>query len=157
MGRVGEGRLLSKGQLLYWQSVGKNFLCGWRGLQSETAQSVSSDSHREIGHVVVWSAASWLFSVQLVFSSRVGFFPFLWGQFSELWQLASWLQSGHHAVNFFHLVGVSVSISQLKDVSQNIAYSPGRGTKGACLCLMIELSLFFLFNCFPSTFSHSSD
>ena len=35
------------------------------------------------------------------------------GQFSELWQLMSWLQSGHHAVNFFHPVGVSVSIRQL--------------------------------------------
>ena len=29
-------------------------------------------------------------------------------------QLMSWLQSGHHVVNFFHLVGVSVSTKQLK-------------------------------------------
>ena len=40
-------------------------------------------------------------------------FPYLWGQFSELWQLMSWLQSGHHVLNFFHLVGVSVSTGQL--------------------------------------------
>ena len=26
----------------------------------------------------------------------------------------SWLQSGHHVVNFFHLLGVSVSTKQLK-------------------------------------------
>lgn len=35
------------------------------------------------------------------------------GQFSELWQLLSRLQSGHHAVNFSHLVGVSISLEQL--------------------------------------------
>ena len=40
-------------------------------------------------------------------------FPFPWGQFSELSQLMSWLQSGHNVVNFFHLVWVSVSIRQL--------------------------------------------
>ena len=27
----------------------------------------------------------------------------------------SWLQSGHHVVNFSHLVGVSVSIKQFTD------------------------------------------
>ena len=26
--------------------------------------------------------------------------PILHGQFSELWQLKSWVQSGHHVVNF---------------------------------------------------------
>ena len=26
----------------------------------------------------------------------------------------SWLQSGHHVVNFFHMLGVSVSTKQLK-------------------------------------------
>ena len=45
--------------------------------------------------------------------SRVGLFPFPWDQFSELWQLMSWIQSGHHVVNFFYLVGVSVSKRQL--------------------------------------------
>ena len=30
------------------------------------------------------------------------------------WQLMSWLQSGHHVLNFFHLVGVSISTVQLK-------------------------------------------
>ena len=32
-------------------------------------------------------------------SSRVGLFPLLWGQFSELWHLISWLQSGYDVVN----------------------------------------------------------
>ena len=40
-------------------------------------------------------------------------FPFPWGQFSELWQLMSWLRSGHNVVNFSHVVRVSVSIRQL--------------------------------------------
>ena len=26
----------------------------------------------------------------------------------------SWLQSGHHVVNFFHLVGALISVKQLK-------------------------------------------
>ena len=30
-----------------------------------------------------------------------------------VWQFTSWLQSGHHVINFFHLVEVSVSIRQL--------------------------------------------
>ena len=30
-------------------------------------------------------------------------------QILELWQLILWVQSGHHIVNFFHLVGISVS------------------------------------------------
>ena len=53
----------------------------------------------------------------MVFSSRVSFFPFFFFffgggdvQFSEFWQLMPWVQSGHYIVNFFHLVGVSVSI-----------------------------------------------
>ena len=46
-----------------------------------------------------WTELNW------IFSSRVALFPFPWGQFLELWQLTSWLQSGHYEVNFFHLVG----------------------------------------------------
>ena len=49
------------------------------------------------------SAASWLFQVQSVFSSRVSLFQFL-----ELWQLVSRLQSGDRVFNSFHLVGLSI-------------------------------------------------
>ena len=35
-----------------------------------------------------------------IFGSRVHLFPFLCGQFSELWQLISWIQSGLRVVNF---------------------------------------------------------
>lgn len=51
------------------------------------------------------------------FSSTVGLFPLPWGQFSELCkveQLMSWLQWGHHVVNFVHLAEVSVSAKLLK-------------------------------------------
>ena len=34
------------------------------------------------------------------------------------------------AVNFFHLVGVLVYAKQLKDMAQDIIYSPLRETKG---------------------------
>ena len=77
---------------------------GGRGATNSTARS---DSHAEIGHwclaSIIWTVLS---TVSLQF--RVSVFPFLWGQFSE-----SWLQCGHHVVNFFHLVGVSVSVRQL--------------------------------------------
>ena len=49
-----------------------------------------------------------------IFSSGVDLFPFPWGQFLESWQLMSWLQSGHHVVNFFLLVRVLVSVRQLR-------------------------------------------
>ena len=81
---------------------------------------------------------------------------FTWSQFSELWQLMSWLQSGHRVVNCFHLVGVSVSIRQLTGMAQNIIYSPWEGTKGPWLCLLTKLLLFcpvsLLFS--ASAFSH---
>ena len=41
-----------------------------------------------------WTELNWIFSF------RVYLLPFLCGQFTELWQLMSWLQSGHHASNF---------------------------------------------------------
>ena len=36
-------------------------------------------------------------------------------------QLMSWLQSGHHAVSFFPLVGVTVSVKQLRIVCQTLS------------------------------------
>ena len=49
---------------------------------------------------------SWPFQVQLIFSSRASSFPSLGGQISELWQLLSWLQSGHHVTNLVTPGGV---------------------------------------------------
>ena len=37
---------------------------------------------------------------------------------------------GQFATNFFHLVGVSVSAKQLKDLAQNVINSPRGRTKG---------------------------
>ena len=36
-------------------------------------------------------------------------------------QLMSWLQSGHHAVSFFPVVAVTVSIKQLRSVHQTLS------------------------------------
>lgn len=39
--------------------------------------TVSSNNHPETGHAVVWSASPWMdYFKQLIFSSRVGVFPF---------------------------------------------------------------------------------
>ena len=48
--------------------------------------------------LVVWSASLWLFEVQLICSFRAGSFLFPWDQFSELQQLISGLEHGHHIV-----------------------------------------------------------
>ena len=62
------------------------------GIDAETAQSDLT----VILKLVTGSLTSInLFKVQLLFSSRVRLFPFLCGQFSELWQLMSWVQTGH--------------------------------------------------------------
>ena len=42
----------------------------------------------------------WLSFTYSILSSRVHFFPFLCGQFPELWQLMSWVKCGHQVVNF---------------------------------------------------------
>lgn len=50
----------------------------------------------------------------------------------------SWVQSGHQVVNFFYLVGVSVSVKQLKDIA---VYTLGWGIRtfpeAALLVLLI--------------------
>ena len=72
----------------------------------------------------------------------------LW--FQPVWVLHA---CGQHAVNFFHLGGLSGSAKQLKDVAQNIFYSPWRGAKVPWLCLMPEQLLFCLAWLFPFVFS----
>ena len=91
-------------------SVGKSFHRR-RGLHAETAQSALM--------VILKLVTGGLTSIILIVLStvnlrpRVCLFPFPQGHFSELWQLMSWLQPGHHVVNLFHLVGLSVSVTQL--------------------------------------------
>ena len=109
----------------HWQSMGKSFY-RWREGATRRNGTGSSDRHLETGHAVVWPASSWLFWVRLILSSRVGLFLFLWGQFSELWQLMSWLQSGHCVVKFFHLLGVSVSTTQLTGYGSEYYLKPLR-------------------------------
>ena len=60
----------------------------------------------------VWTCVQRLKHTPPAFSSRVNLFPFPGGQFLELWQLTSWLWSGHRVVTFLHLVGASVSMKQ---------------------------------------------
>lgn len=120
-----------------------------RGLQAETVQSALTVI---LKLVLQWSDQHhphWL--VQLIFSSRVDLFSFPWGQFSALWQLMSWIQSGQHVVHFFHLVGSSVSTALLTGYGYFV-YSPWGGTKRPWLCLMTKLLLFLsyltIFLCF---------
>ena len=108
---------------------------------------------------MVWSVSSWWLEIQLDFSSRVRLLPFLHGQFSELWQLTPWLQSGYCVVNVY-LVGVSVSTEQLTGHgSEHLSISPWEGTEGSWLCLMTKLLLFYpvWLLSFAYAFSHFSD
>ena len=92
------------------QSVGNRF---YRQREGATCKNsiVSSDSHVELVFSGLPSVVLVVLgTVNLQFHSQ---FPFLWGQFLELWQFMSWVQSTHHVVNFIHLVEVSVSTNQL--------------------------------------------
>ena len=144
MGCVGRGTL-SKGLTSpYWQLVDKSFYWQKEGATRRNS-TVWSEAHLEMGPVVVCREWSWLVWVQFTFSSRRGLFLFPWGQFSELWQLMSRLQSGHHVVNVFLRVGGSQYLQDSSQLmAQNISYSPWAGTKGPWLCLMTKLLLFGL-------------
>ena len=77
-----------------------------------------SNTTYKCGHTVF--VFLWLVSVNKMLSGSIHvvangrMIPILWGQFSELWQLMSWLQSGHHAVNF----STSWGLQYLQDSSR---------------------------------------
>ena len=80
-------------------------------------QHVASDSRLQTGHQ--WSDQSHLFlfffflgTVSLQLQGRLA--PISLRPVLGVWQFTSWLQSGHHVINFFHLVEVSVSTKWLK-------------------------------------------
>ena len=78
---------------------------------------------------------------QLIFSSRIGLFPFLWGQFLWWWLFISCLQSGHHTI-----LPLGGSFSIYKTTHRTwlgiLSVALGRGTNGFWLCLMTKLLLF---------------
>ena len=90
--------------------MGKRFIHGGMGLQAETTQSAVTVTLK----LVMWRLISVILIVLSTASLEFqgGFVPISL-QFLELWQLMSRLPSGYHVVNFFHLVGVSVSTRQL--------------------------------------------
>ena len=69
---------------------------GWG--QYTQNSTVISDSHLQIGIDGLTSIMLVVLDI-VIFNTRIHLFPFLWGQLSELWQLRSWLNSGHHVVN----------------------------------------------------------
>ena len=87
------------------QSGGKKFY-RWREGATCRNSTVSSDHDLEVGHWRSDQCRLVLGPVNLQFQGW--FVSISSGQFSELWQLPSWLQSGHHTVNFSYLVGVSI-------------------------------------------------
>ena len=128
-GWVGEGgRHLSKGQKLPSPFTTPHPPLVARGprafidkieggyMQKNSSQLLQSSSNWSS---VVWPESSWLFQVQLIFSSRIPLFPFLWGHFSELWQLMSWVPSGLRVVNFS-----TWCFSVLVSVRQSTGYGP---------------------------------
>ena len=69
---VGRADSYPKADSPHWQSVGKSFYRQRVGATCRNS-TVSSDSHLEIGHVVVWPASSWLSTVNLQFQGRFVF------------------------------------------------------------------------------------
>lgn len=103
---------------------------------------VRFDSHLEIGGVVVLSVLLIVLSdSNLQFQSSIPFTDLLWCQFSGSWQLMSWVQSGHHVVSFFHLLGFQYPWNSTRDMAQSIIYCSWGGSKGPWLCLMSKLLL----------------
>ena len=115
-----------------------------RGFREEFLKTVW-----EKGSQSTWSAR--------VDSSLTGWW---WGWWYFCHHLLVWgLHSGgQQAVNFFHLVGVSVPARQLKDMTLGIIYSPWGETKGPWLCFVTKqlFCLAWLFS-FVSAFSHFSN
>ena len=110
----GEGGQLSKGQLPstdnQWARAFIDIYRG-RGLHAETAHS----SVTVVLKLVIdgLTAVILIASSTDICSSMISLFSFSWGQFLELWQLMSWLQSSHNVGNLFHPVSISVSVRQL--------------------------------------------
>lgn len=95
---------------------------------------------------------------QLMDIFLVGWWRGNWVVFSELtvstfWFWLVWVLPvcGHH---FFHLMGILVSIKQLKDMAQNIIYHPWWETKGPWLCIMAKLFIVSYLAVLISAFSH---
>ena len=104
--------------------MGESFI-NRRRLHTEIAQStLTVILELVMGDLTV---SSWLFYVQLIFSSSVNLFLFLEVNSKEWRQLISWLQSGHHVGNFS--TWCSFSINSSRDMAQNIICSPREGIK----------------------------
>ena len=96
-------------------------MCGGAGgegveLHAETAPSSLTVIFKLIMSGLTSLILNGLDRVNLQFQHPL--FPFLCDYFSELWQLQSWVQAGHHAVNFCTwCFGVCKT-------AQDITYSP---------------------------------
>lgn len=80
------------------------------GLQAETAP---------MKHSSVVLTRIVMIQVQLIFSCRSSLFPFVWAV--SLRSVAAYVMAAiwSSGVSLFHLVGVSLSTKQLKDMAQN--------------------------------------
>ena len=87
--------------------------------------TVSSDSHLEIGHLTIVILVV-LSRVNLQFQDR--FVPISLRPLLTLWQPVSWLQSGHHAVNFSTWWGFLFLQKSSQDMAHSFIYGPGGGT-----------------------------
>ena len=98
VGRVGRTCVQRPTSRPCWQSVGKSFYRRREGLYVETAQAALTG----ILNLVIGGLTSVLLmvfsTVSLQFQGR--FVPISLMPVLELWQLMSWLQSGHRVVNF---------------------------------------------------------
>ena len=139
----GESGLISKIQLPtahQWAKLSWGSVKGNRWKEGYMQRQYSQLCHLEIDPQWSEQWASSCFK-QLIFSSGIGLFPFLWGQFLWWWLFISCLQSGHHTI-----LPLGGSFSIYKTTHRTwlgiLSVALGRGTNGSWLCLMVKLLLF---------------
>ena len=140
-----EGRCLPKGlppPLPHWQPMSRSFYRLRKGVTCRHSTAALTGILKLVISGLTGIILIVLSTMNLQFQD---WFVSISLSFWNCGSFISWLQSGLHVVNFYHLVEDSVSVRL--NMAQNIICSPWGGTKGPWLCLHYYYLVFF--DCLP--------
>ena len=136
-GNQGEGILVPKGQ----HSIAGQWVRAFKGeLQGCLGEGLHAEHHRQLRwpsqnrSSVVRPASSWLFKVQLLFSSRVSLFPFLE---ASSWNCGSWCH-GHSLVIMQLMSSTRWGFQDLQGSSQDMAQNIALEQNERSLTMLID-------------------